>query len=131
MTASFGLYIFNHMVEYNDTELDRTLAALADPTRRAIMARLTEGDAKVGEVAEPFEMSLNAVSKHLKVLEGAGLVRREVRGREHWLSFDGEPLTAASDWIDHYRDFWEGRLDALAAFLRDNKTGKQERREKK
>ena len=131
MTVSFGVYIFNRMVEYSDTELDRTLAALADPTRRAIVARLTAGDAKVGEVAEPFEMSLNAVSKHLKVLEGAGLVRREVRGREHWLSFDGEPLTAASDWIDHYRVFWEGRLDALAAFLRDNKTRKQERREKK
>ena len=74
------------MVEYNDMELDRTLAALADPTRRAIVARLTAGDARVTEVAEPFEISLNAVSKHLKVLEGAGLVRREVRGREHWLS---------------------------------------------
>lgn len=122
--------IFNRMVEYSDMELDRTLAALADPTRRAIVARLTEGDAKVGEVAEPFEMSLNAVSKHLKVLEGAGLVRREVRGREHWLSFDGAPLTAASDWIEHYREFWEGRLDALAGFLRDNKK-KQERSDDK
>lgn len=121
------------MVEYNNMELDRTLAALADPTRRAIVARLTAGDARVGEVAEPFEMSLNAVSKHLKVLETAGLVRREVHGREHWLSFDGAPLTAASDWIDHYREFWEGRLDALSGFLRDNKTKarKQERSEKK
>ncbi|MBE9558228.1 MAG: winged helix-turn-helix transcriptional regulator [Proteobacteria bacterium] len=121
------------MVEYNNMELDRTLAALADPTRRAILARLTAGDARVGEVAEPFEMSLNAVSKHLKVLEGAGLVRREVRGREHWLSFDGAPLAAASDWIDHYREFWEGRLDALAGFLRNNKTKtrKQERRKDK
>ena len=119
------------MVEYNHTELDRTLAALADPTRRAIMARLTDGDARVGDVAEPFEMSLNAVSKHLKVLEGAGLVRREIRGREHWLSFDGAPLTAASDWIDHYRKFWEGRLDALAAFLRDNKTKKQENKQER
>ena len=117
------------MVEYIDAELDRTLAALADPTRRAIVARLTAGDARVGEVAKPFEMSLNAVSKHLKVLEGAGLVRREVRGREHWLSFDGSPLTAASDWIDFYRGFWEGRLDALAQFLRDNKAKKQERSE--
>jgi len=109
------------MVEYNDIALDSTLAALADPTRRAIVARLTSGDARVGDVAAPFDMSLNAVSKHLKVLEGAGLVRREVRGREHWLSFDGAPLAAASDWIDHYRRFWEGRLDALADFLRNNK----------
>lgn len=121
------------MVEYNNMELDRTLAALADPTRRAIVARLTAGDARVGEIAGPFEMSLNAVSKHLKILENAGLVRREVRGREHWLSFDGAPLTAASDWIDHYREFWEGRLDALAGFLRDNKTKarKQERSDEK
>lgn len=119
------------MVEYNDAELDRTLAALADPTRRAIVARLTEGDARVGEVAEPFDMSLNAVSKHLKVLEGAGLVRREVRGREHWLSFDGAPLAAASDWIDFYRRFWEGRLDALAQFLRENKATEQERSREK
>lgn len=117
------------MVDYNDTKLDRTLAALADPTRRAIVARLTQGAARVGEVAEPFDMSLNAVSKHLKVLENAGLVRREVRGREHWLSFDGAPLAAASDWIDFYRGFWEGRLDALAQFLRDNETTERERRE--
>ena len=119
------------MVEYGDAEMDRTLAALADPTRRAILAQLTAGDARVGDVAEPFEMSLNAVSKHLKVLEGAGLVRREVRGREHWLSFDGEPLTAASDWIDHYRKFWEGRLDALAEFLRNNKSKMQEKHQER
>lgn len=116
------------MVDYYDEKLDRTLAALADPTRRAIVARLSEGNARVTEVAAPFSMSLNAVSKHLKVLENAGLVRREVRGREHWLSFDGAPLVAASDWIDHYRRFWEGRLDALATFLRENKARKQERR---
>ena len=119
------------MVEYSSPELDTTLAALADPTRRAILVRLCEGDARVTEVAAPFEMSLNAVSKHLKVLEGAGLVRREVRGREHWLSFDGAPLTAASDWIDFYRRFWEGRLDALAKFLRDNKAKEQKRSEDK
>jgi DNA-binding transcriptional ArsR family regulator len=119
------------MVEYSDAEMDRTLAALADPTRRAILAQLTVGDARVGDVAEPYEMSLNAVSKHLKVLEGAGLVRREVRGREHWLSFDGEPLTAASDWIDHYRKFWEGRLDALAEFLRNNKSKMQEKHQER
>jgi len=119
------------MVEYSDAEMDRTLAALADPTRRAILAQLTAGDARVGDVAEPFEMSLNAVSKHLKVLEGAGLVRRDVRGREHWVSFDGAPLTAASDWIDHYRKFWEGRLDALAEFLRNNKSNVQKKNQER
>lgn len=109
--------------------MDRTLAALADPTRRAILARLTDGSARVTEVAAPFEMSLNAVSKHLKVLETAGLVRREVRGREHWLAFDGTPLSAAGEWIDRYRRFWEGRLDALADFLRNNANGSDDRRD--
>ena len=117
------------MVEYNEVALDATLAAMADPTRRAILARLCDGEARVTEIAAPFDMSLNAVSKHVKVLEGAGLVRREVRGREHWLSFEGEPLNEAGAWIEHYRKFWEERLDALAQFLRDNKTSK-ERNEK-
>lgn len=117
------------MVEYNKAELNRTLAALADPTRRAIVARLVEGDARVTEIAAPFDVSLNAVSKHVKVLEGAGLVRREVRGREHWLSFDGSPLAEAVNWIDRYRRFWEGRLDALADFLRDSKAETRNRRE--
>ncbi len=113
------------MVEYKEAQLDRTLAALADPTRRAILVRLADGEARVTQVAAPFAMSLNAVSKHLKVLEGAGLVRRTVRGREHWLAFDGAPLQAAGDWIDQYRRFWEGRLDALAAYLRDNRAERE------
>ena len=116
------------MVEYNEAALDATLAAMADPTRRAILARLCEGDARVTEIAAPFDISLNAVSKHVKVLECAGLVRREVRGREHWLSFEGEPLREAGAWIDHYRKFWEGRLDALAKFLRDNRTNKERKK---
>ncbi len=116
------------MVEYNDAALDATLAAMADPTRRAILARLCEGEARVTEIAAPFDMSLNAVSKHVKVLEGAGLVRREVRGREHWLSFEGEPLNEAGAWIEHYRKFWEERLDGLAKFLLDNKTNKERKR---
>ncbi len=113
------------MVEYNDAALDATLAAMADPTRRAILARLCAGEARVTEIAAPFDMSLNAVSKHVKVLEGAGLVRRKVRGREHWLSFEGEPLREAGAWIEHYRKFWEMRLDALAKFLADNERNKK------
>ncbi len=97
--------------------LDRTLAALADPTRRAIIRRLERGPAKVTELAEPFDMSLNAVSKHLQVLERAGLMRRTVRGRDHYCSLDAAPMRAAADWIEHYRAFWQGRLDALEQFL--------------
>jgi DNA-binding transcriptional ArsR family regulator len=105
------------MVEYQEAVLDRTLAALADPTRRAIIKRLERGAAKVTELAEPFEISLNAVSKHLRVLERAGLMRRTVSGRDHYCALDARPLRAAAEWIEHYRAFWEGRLDALEQFL--------------
>ena len=99
--------------------LDRTLRAIADPTRRAILARLASGEARVTDIAEPFAMSLNAVSKHLRVLEQAGLVRREVRGREHRLTFDPAPLDEAADWIEHHRRFWSQQLESLESFLQD------------
>ena len=103
------------MVERVQTGLDATYAALADPTRRAILDRLrTGGAARVTEVAREFPVSLNAVSKHIRVLEGAGLVRREIRGREHVLSLDAEPLAEAGSWIAGYRAFWRVRADALA-----------------
>ena len=104
----------------SETALDRTLAAIADPTRRAILARLAEGETRVTELAAPFAMSLNAVSKHVRVLEQAGLVHRRVEGRVHNLSLDSRPLAEASAWIDGYRRFWEARLDSLERFLRDN-----------
>lgn len=97
--------------------LDRTFAALADPTRRAILARLALGEASVGALAAPFRMSLPAVSKHLKVLEGAGLLLREKRGREHRCRLDPAPLHQGRAWLDEVRQFWEARLDALADFL--------------
>lgn len=106
----------------NRPGLDRTFGALSDPTRRAILARLAEGSATVGEVAEPFEMSLNGISKHVQVLERAGLVERVVTGREHRLHLRAEPLRAASDWTAHYRAFWEGRIDALERLL-EKKSG--------
>ena len=105
------------MVEYTNTQLNGTYAAIADPTRRAILERLTHGALRVTELAEPFAMSLNAVSKHVRVLERAGLVRRQVQGRDHYLALEAEPLRAASAWIDTYRQFWEERLDALESFL--------------
>ncbi|MCB0794825.1 MAG: winged helix-turn-helix transcriptional regulator [Flavobacteriales bacterium] len=100
--------------------LDRTLAALADPTRRAILQRLSSGEARVTELARPFNMSLNAVSKHILVLERAKLVKRRRIGREHFLSYRPEPLDAAAEWLEHTRSFWASRLDTLEQLLRDD-----------
>jgi DNA-binding transcriptional ArsR family regulator len=102
--------------------LNTTFAALADPTRRAILARLASGDASVTELAEPFEMSLPAVSKHLKVLERAGLI---ARGREaQWRPsrLEAGPLREAADWMERYRDFWEESFDRLDEYLRESQT---------
>lgn len=99
------------------TSLDQTLIALADPTRRAILQRLSRGEARVTELAQPFAMSLNAVSKHIRMLERARLVRRRRAGREHILSLDPEPLDEAGAWIAAQRAAWTSRLDALDALL--------------
>ena len=98
--------------------LDHTLVALADPTRRAILQRLAQGEARVTELAAPFDISLPAVSKHIRMLERARLVRRRRAGREHLLSFNAAPLDEAAAWIEAQRAFWTSRLDALDAFLR-------------
>lgn len=108
------------MVEYQ-SRLDRVFAALADPTRRAMLGQLAEGSASVGELAAPHEMSLAGASKHLKVLEQAGLVQREVRGRRHICSLNAQPLHAGMEWLQHYRRFWESRLDALEKALKEEK----------
>ena len=105
------------MVKYQSDPLSEIFGALADPTRRAILARLALGESSVGELAEPFEMSLPAVSKHLGVLETAGLVQREKQGRVRRCQLDGRPLEAAATWIEPYRQFWETRLDSLARYL--------------
>ena len=105
------------MLTSDDQQLDRTLLALADPTRRAILRRLMRSEARVTDVAAPFHVSLNAISKHIRVLEGAGLVRRRVAGREHHLAFDPRPLEAAADWIAAQRAYWEPRLAALEEHL--------------
>jgi DNA-binding transcriptional ArsR family regulator len=101
------------------TPLDHTLSALADPTRRAILHRLSQGEARVTELAAPFDMSLNAVSKHIRMLERAKLVRRRKIGREHFLSFDPQPLDAAAEWIEKQRALWNARFDALENLLRE------------
>ena len=100
--------------------IDLTFAALADPTRRRIVARLARGRARVTDLAEPFDMSLNAVSKHLKVLERAGLVHRQRCGREHFLRLRPAPLREVAAWTSKYERFWSERLDALADFLANN-----------
>jgi DNA-binding transcriptional ArsR family regulator len=106
----------------NQADLDRTMVALADPTRRAILRRLAQGEARVTELARPFAMSLNSVSKHIRMLESARLVRRRRRGREHLLSFNPEPLDEAVAWIEAQRAFWIARLDALERALRKPQT---------
>lgn len=99
--------------------LDETLSALADPTRRAILARLAQGEARVTDVARPFAISLNSVSKHIRMLERARLVRRRVEGREHFLALDPAPLDEASAWIEEQRRLWNWRLGELEAALND------------
>src|SRR5690242_11965394 len=104
------------MVE--DPALDRTYAALADPTRRALLVALRDGEARITDLAAPLPMTFAGVSRHVGVLETAGLVKREVRGREHWLSLRPEGLTPAQRWIDEQTDFWSSRADALSNRLR-------------
>jgi DNA-binding transcriptional ArsR family regulator len=106
------------LIEEIPPGLDETLLALADPTRRAILQRLSEGEARVTELARPFAMSLNAVSKHIRVLETAQLVRRRRAGREHLLSLNPTPLDAAAAWIKNQSACWADRLDALDALLK-------------
>lgn len=97
--------------------LSRTFAALSDPTRRDILARLTRGEATVNELAEPYDISLPAISRHLKVLEAAELIERRRDAQFRRCALKTEPLHAAADWLQRYADFWEDRLDALAAFV--------------
>jgi DNA-binding transcriptional ArsR family regulator len=107
----------NQMVKYSSRTLNRTFAALADPTRRQILAHLARGDRRVTDLARPHNMSLPAVSKHLRVLENAGLLRRRRYGRVHEMRLNAEPLKKAAQWVEGYRQFWEGSLDRLADYL--------------
>jgi DNA-binding transcriptional ArsR family regulator len=111
----------NDMIDDNvprtPASLDRTLAALADPTRRAILQRLSKGEARVTELAQPFAISLNSVSKHIRMLESARLVRRRRVWREHLLSINPKPLDEAATWMEVQRAVWAARLDALDAML--------------
>jgi len=110
--------IFNYMVKCSSRLLDRTFGALADPTRRRILEHLAGGDRCVTDLAKPYSMSLPAVSKHLRVLENAGLVRRKRDGRVHRLKLDAGPMQQAQAWIEEYRKFWETSFDRLDDYLK-------------
>ena len=107
------------MVKHDSPRLDTIFHALSDATRRGMLASLALGEKSVGELAEPFAMSFAGASKHVKVLEEAGLIRREVRGRTHVCSLEPGPLASADQWLRHYERFWTGRLDALEQLLRE------------
>jgi len=119
LPATEPMLIFNQMVKYPSKALDRTFAALADPTRRRILAHLARGDQCVTRLARPHAMSLPAISKHLRVLEKAGLLRRRRYGRVHEMQLAAEPLKQAAQWVEEYRKFWEGSLDRLAQYLEE------------
>ena len=101
-----------------ESRIDQTLLALADSTRRAILKRLSSGEARVTELARPFDISLNAVSKHIRILERARLVKRRVEGREHFLIFNPKPLDETIQWLEIRHAFWMARLDALEELLK-------------
>ena len=111
------MIIFNHMVKYSSSELDVTFGALADATRRGILEQLVGGESSVTNLAEPFNISLPAISKHLRVLERAGLLSQEKDGRVRRCRLDAGPMKGASDWISRYQRFWEQQLDSLASYL--------------
>ncbi len=118
------------MVKYSNEALDNVFSALADPTRRAILARLALGESSVNELAEPFDISLPAISRHLRVLRNAGLILRHKDGRVRRCALEASPLKAASEWIETYRRFWEDQFDSLAEYLeRTQETSESETQE--
>jgi len=119
LTLAGHALIVNHMVELEAPELTPVFHALGDATRRRMLRELAGGERTVGQLAQPFAISLAAASKHIKVLEGAGLIRREVRGRTHLCSLDPGPLASAHEWLSFYERFWTARLDLLERLLRE------------
>jgi DNA-binding transcriptional ArsR family regulator len=125
LTPTLHAPILTLMGEYKSTKLDELFGAVSDGTRRAILARLAQSDARVTELASAFPISLNSTSKHIRILERAGLVARSVRGREHVLSLNAGPMAEAAEWMEFYRRFWEERLAALENFvIKKRNTGK-------
>ena len=109
------------MVNYNQRRLDLAFGALAHPIRRGILARLSTGEATIAELAKPFKVSAPAITKHMRVLEKAGLLSREKKGREHHCRLEQERMKEAERWIEEHRKFWNDRLDSLERYLKENK----------
>lgn len=107
------------MVELNSLKIDATFHALSDVTRRQILRELTNGERTIGQLAEPFAMTLAAASKHIKVLEASGLIIREIRGRTHYCRLEPGPLESAHEWLSFYEEFWNGRLNILERILKE------------
>jgi DNA-binding transcriptional ArsR family regulator len=120
LTVLVFVHTFNNMVELQESGLDAVFHALGDVTRRRMLHSLSQGERTVGQLAEPFQMSLAAASKHVKALESAGLIRREVRGRQHICRLEAGPLSTAHDWLRVYEQFWTARLDRLEDLLRQD-----------
>jgi DNA-binding transcriptional ArsR family regulator len=118
LTISVSCVILNHMVLQNPASLDGVFHALADPTRRAMLRMLASGQRTIGELAAPFSMSFAAASKHVRVLETAGLVRRRIKGRSHVCRIEPAPLAAANEWLRFYERLWTEQFDALDAVLK-------------
>lgn len=131
LTIKKLVVIFNHMVELNTPPLDPIFHALSDATRRQMLRQLADGELTVGQLAAPFEMSLAAASKHIKTLENAGLILREVNGRTHVCRLAPGPLALAQEWLSFYEPFWTSRLDALDRLLREAEPPKQKSPRKK
>jgi DNA-binding transcriptional ArsR family regulator len=128
LTFYFPVDTFNLMVNKSSDRLDLVFGALTDPTRRRMLRNLALRDRTVSELAEPFSMSLAAASKHVRMLERAGLVRRTVQGRKHYCRLNAKPLANANEWLRFYEQFWNERLDALEALLchPDHQTGESD-----
>ncbi len=130
LTILLLLLFFNHMVNYQAETLNSTFAALADPTRRAILERLSFGGSSVTDLAEPFDVSLPAISKQLRVLERAGLLTQEKDGRVRRCHLEAQPMKEAVDWMAQYQRFWEGQLNSLARYLEDTASDQDGPRER-
>jgi DNA-binding transcriptional ArsR family regulator len=125
--ARGGSRILNDTVKYSEAALDATFGALADPTRRAIMAQLARGESSVTELASKFDISLPGVAKHLRVLEGAGLMRSTKQGRVRRCRLAPGPMKDAADWLRRCQQFWEDQLDALEAYLKEAQSNEEEK----
>jgi DNA-binding transcriptional ArsR family regulator len=120
LTINPRAHIFNHMVELESPQLNAVFHALGDVTRRRMLRQLSGGERTVSELAEPFDISLAAASKHIKALEVAGLIRREIRGRTHMCRLEAAPMASAHQWLSFYERFWTSRLDLLEQRLRED-----------